>query len=212
MAEIPLTLKVLYQADEEILGTSFYYLFDGSIDDVGLSQLLCKDLADNFLARAQQFRDILGNHCYVIAFEARAPVVEGTGPGFYQSIVSGAGSIDGTVMTDQVTMVLNVTGSTELGTPVRNGKLISGLMKEAVNCNVLEQDHVDDVNGSIATFLPATINLSSGLVTHVVRADRGGGVITYHPVEGIALSGVVGSYGTRRGDVTPRRGKIVTPP
>jgi hypothetical protein len=213
MAEIPFTVTIKYQADEEVLSTRFYYLWDGTIDDQGKSQLIAADLAANFYTRRTQFQDVLGNHCLMIAIEVSAPVVEGIGPAYYQVPVVEICNIDGSAMTDQVCAVYTVRGQTELDTPVRNSKLISGLTKEVVNCNVLAEDWIDDSNGIMNTFLPSTINLSNGQVTHVVKADRGAGVYTYHPVTSKAFNGVVGSYGTRRGDVTPKRGKlVVTPP
>lgn len=212
MAEIPFTVVVKYQADEEILGTRFYYLWDGTIDDQGKSQLLAADLANNFYLRRAQFQSFLGNHCLMIAIEVFAPVVEGIGPAYYQVPVCELCDLDGTALTDQVIAVYTISGQTELDTPVRNSKLISGLTKEIIDCNIVDEDWRDNANSAMNVFLPATINLSNGLVTHVVRADRGGGVFTYHPVLAKAFNGVLGSFGTRRGDITPRKGRLVPAP
>lgn len=212
MAEIPFKVKFIYQADEEIMQTVFYYLYDGPIDDVGKSQFLAQECATNFHARRAQLANILGNHCYVIACEVTSPVVEGIGPAYFADNFSIVGAIDGIPMTDQVVMLVNVTGQNELDAPVRNTKLISGLMKQNVDCNLLDPTFVDNANAALAVLLPATLNLSNGQLSHVVRNDRGGGVVTYHPVQSINVGGIVGSYGTRRGDITPRRGKLLPTP
>lgn len=214
MPQIPFRVVCNYQNCEEILSTTFYYLWDEpSLSDVGLSQLICKDLALSFYARRATFALLLPTDARFVSIETHAPVVDGVGPAGYAINVDVPGGRSVTRLTDMICAVVNLSGNNELDEPVRNAKLLSMLGDEDVDCNQVSSTVVQTFSTQLANFLPSNLALSNGNLVHVVRNFRAGiGVITYHPVLSIQCSSVPGSYGTRRGDVTPRKGKIVQTP
>lgn len=193
---------LFYRAAEEVLTTSPLYVIDTGVEEDDDCVVGCREIADRlrttFLAAGA---NALAEFAYWMGVRVRTGVYLAKGPAFYSHVLNVDGADDfGPVVSDQITYRVNLRGRTELGDPVNNYLVMSGLPTSAIDCNTLQQAAFDELTDSWRNMLPLQFATTIGLAVLSVRANRGGGVFTLHPVETIAISGVVGSSITRRGN------------
>lgn len=196
---LPLELTWLYQANEEILETSYWYYRDVDIE-ANTAQLLCVDLASWALGKAGNFANIFPTNCKLWGVSARSPIFFNAGPARYDIPLSNLGQVDDYAATDQVTMRVDLIGQNADEEPIKNGLILSGVPLESINCNLISSTQQTLVNNELANFMPFTIALSSGTVTLGIRHAPIGGAVTFYPCTSRSLNSMLGTDITRRGN------------
>ena len=212
------TVKLSYQHCEEVLATTGIYELDGGVTSISQGTLAVEELALDMASRITAFRAIMGTADKVIALDVTMPadVDQGWGPWGYHrpQRVYGTDSARAAKLTDMIAAQIVWEGTNELDEKVRNAKFWSCLTPLDIDCMELSEAAITEIGDAFAALFPAQRALSSGTWNRVVSNTRAGvpGLITYHPCTSVIASAVIASVGNRRGDITPRRGKIVATP
>lgn len=212
------TIRVSYQHCEEILATSGIYEVEGGITTISAGQIIAEELALASKALVGSLKAIMGNRDRLVSIDTFIPVEEnsGWGPFGYHAALAevGTGVARVTKATDMIAAQLVWGGVNELDEKVRNAKFWSCLTPAEIDCLELDEASITEIQTAFETFFPASHTLSSATLNRVVSNTRAGvpGLVTYHPCTEIVCSATLAIIGNRRGDVTPRRGKIVSVP
>ena len=212
------TVKIDYQHCEEILSTTGIYEVDGGITTITQGTLICEELAAAIVDELANLQAIMGATDRIISVDVSIPADENEnwGPwGNHFAVgLAGTDAARATKMTDMVAAQIVWSGINELDEQVRNAKFWSCLTPEDVDCMELSSAAITEIGNAFESVFAETISLSSATMNRVVSNTRAGvpGLVTYHPCTQVIASAVLASVKTRRGDITPRKGKLVAVP
>jgi hypothetical protein len=214
MGQAIMTVKVDYQHCEEILSTTGLYEVDGGINAIAVGTLICEEAALHFGSLiAGSLAGIIGPNDRIISVDTHIPVDpdQPWGPWHYHRgyNTKGTDQLRTSKLTDMIAAQIVWVGQNELDEPVRNARYWSMLTASDVDCMELVDLAQTEIQTAFNTFWPLAVNLSSGTIRRVVKNLRAGVVTTYHPCTSVQVSKTVATMIQRRGDVTPKRGKIV---
>lgn len=212
------TIKISYQHCEEVLATTGIYELDGGVTAISQGTIAVEELAFAVVANIVDLRAIMGANDKVVAVDVTMPadIDTGWGPWGYHrpQRVAGTDANRLNKLTDMIAAQIIWTGQNEVDEKVRNAKFWSCLTPLDVDCMELSGPAIAEITAAFNDLFPVEYAVSAGTFRRVVSNTRAGvpGLVTYHPCTSVAASAVVASVGNRRGDITPRRGKLVTAP
>lgn len=209
------TVKISYQHCEEVLATSGLYEFDGGITSITQGTLAAEELALDVATRLGSLQEIMGATDRIIAVDVTIPSDEneGWGPWGYHCpvLIFGTDVARATKLTDMIAAQIIWNGVNELDEQVRNAKFWSCLTPADADCMELQGAAITEIGNAFESLWLEELNLSSGDWIRTVQNTRAAvpGLITYHRCTSVLASAVLASVGNRRGDITPRKGKLV---
>ncbi|HUW45534.1 MAG TPA: hypothetical protein VMW50_07030 [Dehalococcoidia bacterium] len=210
MAQRGYSCSFLYQGDEEILETSWWYYEDVDGGEVGAAQRVCNELASIFLLRIGDFANFLGSNGFVMAAQVRSAALNGVGPCFATQNFALGGSNPEPCATDQITMRINWLGTGIDMQPHKNGMIISGIPNDVFDCNTLDETFLTaGVEPALDLLFPETLTTTEGTMIRGVRYQESNLDYVFVPCTEVVVAGVVGSDGTRRGNRSQKRGHLV---
>jgi len=209
------TVKISYQHCEEVLATSGLYELDGGITAITQGTLAAEELALEMESRLGNLQAIMGANDRIVGVDVSIPSDEneGWGPWGYHApvLLFGTDVARATKLTDMIAAQIIWSGINELDEQIRNAKFWSCLTPADVDCMELKSAAITEIGNGFESFWGEELNLSSGDWIRVVQNTRASvpGLVTYHRCTSVLASAVLASVGNRRGDITPRKGKVV---
>lgn len=212
MPTLPVKVTWLYKSQEEFLETSYWYRADDVIIEADLSQRLCVDLANFLVSKADNWENILADDAAIYAVTVSSPNIFDVGPARYGVPLKVPGIFGENALSDLITLRMYQLGLDSSNKPIKNGNILSGLPKSAVNCNLIDPDYRTAALAVMAQVMPLTISLSTAPVELAIRHEPAGESPVWFPAQSVDVSGIVGTDVTRRGNRSQARGEIVTAP